>query len=156
MRPADVLLPTFDSTGPLAIDFTVVHPLRTSQPLADAGKVVAAAEQAKTAKYASLCNAAGLTFEPLGLSTWCGYGPRGLALINRVTKTLCSDSQGEAAVVKRSAIIQKIAFALMQQVAQQLLVLSPGSQSLRLPPGLPGLIPPQPSAKLLFASAVSA
>jgi hypothetical protein len=25
MRPADVLLPTFDSAGPLAIDFTVVH-----------------------------------------------------------------------------------------------------------------------------------
>ena len=86
--------------------------------------MVEAAEQVKIVKYASLCNAASITFEPLGLSTWCGYGPRGAALINRIT--LCSDSQGEAAVVKRSAIMQKLAFAVMQQVAQQLLVLSPG------------------------------
>ena len=59
-RPADVLFRTAESK-PLAVDVTVVHPLRPSRNIAAAANVTAAtqAESAKCTSQTSLCSSAG-------------------------------------------------------------------------------------------------
>ena len=56
-RPADVWLPSWDVSGPTAVDLTIVHPLQPGGDWNHADRVVEAAEQAKRTKYQAMCKA---------------------------------------------------------------------------------------------------
>ena len=85
LRPADILVRHFRSGQPLAIDTTVVHPLRTSSDLpaqgVQPGVFAAKAETAKVSKYAAACHQAGWLFLPFGVEATGGWGPKARRLI---------------------------------------------------------------------------
>ena len=67
-RPADVLLHTWKGAGPTAVDITVVHPLRPSEPRPSPDgvrKILLREEKAKLSKYKATCRAAGWGITPL-------------------------------------------------------------------------------------------
>ena len=78
LRPADILVRHFRSGQPLAIDTTVVHPLRTSSDATAQGMVVgqaaSKAESAKMSKYSAACHLAGWLFMPFGVEATGGSG----------------------------------------------------------------------------------
>ena len=63
-RPADVLLHGLGSDSPLAVDFSVVHPMQLYNDLAEVhpGKLAKAAEKRKTREQFAVCNKAGWGF----------------------------------------------------------------------------------------------
>ena len=95
-RPADIYLPSFAGSGPVAIDFTIRHPTIPSVPInpASASKVVERHEEAKKERYTAMCADAGCTFVPWGMSTWGGFGPEALKLLQRLTVHMVGDKSG--------------------------------------------------------------
>ena len=102
-RPADVLLHGLDSMSPLAVDFSVVHPLQVSQNLAEVypGKSAKAAGRKKTREPFAVCHKAGWQFCPFIVETQGTWGGQARHIMQRIfclwaLKIGCSKS--EAAV----------------------------------------------------------
>ncbi len=75
------------STGKLAVDVTVIHPLAPSQhhSLTLATSCIKAAENRKTALYETVCGNAGLSFSPCALNTFGALGVDAVALLRRIS-----------------------------------------------------------------------
>ena len=120
-HPADVWLPSWDVSGPTVVDLTIVHPLQPGGDRNHADRVVEVAEQAKRTKYQDMCDATGIQLVPMGMSTWSGYGPAAVAFMRRLLASLTSPVKPLAAARVKAEIRQRLSFALMEVVAQQLL-----------------------------------
>ena len=85
VRPVDILVSSFIGGKPLAIDTTVVHPLRTSVSISARGLTPGAnankAESLKCDKYSALCQQAGWLFMPFGVETTGGWGNKARRLL---------------------------------------------------------------------------
>ena len=69
-RPGDVLFHNWTGGKPLAVDLTVSHPLRPSEPRPTPDKVrkaMTVEEQLKNAKYTKQCASVGWSFRPLAI-----------------------------------------------------------------------------------------
>ena len=89
-RPADVLFHSSDSK-PLAVDVTIVHPLRLSGPQATRDVATATASDAESAKRRANsipCQTANWLCCPFGLETTGGMGPSASKLCNRLARAL--------------------------------------------------------------------
>ena len=89
-RPADVLLHSTDSK-PLAVDVTIVHPLRISGSQAtrdDATATASVAESAKKTANSASCRLADWSCCPFALETTGGLGPSASKLCNRVARAI--------------------------------------------------------------------
>ena len=120
-RPADVLLHGLDSSSPLAVDFTVVHPLLMSQNLAEVhpGKLTKMAERKKTREQFAKCHKAGWEFCPFIVETQGTWGGHARHLMQRIIclwalKKGCSKSE---AVVSCTG---PISTAVLRGVGRQL------------------------------------
>ena len=111
-RPADVLFRTAESR-PLAVDVTVVHPLRPSNNIAAEDSCAATqAEAAKCTAQAAMCQQAGWTFAPFGVETTGGLGPKASSLFKKVCRA-SSMRSGEpiAEVLGRNAALLSVVLA---------------------------------------------
>ena len=112
-RPADVLFRTAESR-PLAVDVTVVHPLRPSKKIAVADDCAAAseAETAKVASEVAECHRAGWGFVPFGMEVTGGFGPKATSLFKRICRSISMKSGDPVAeVLSRSATLLSVALA---------------------------------------------
>ena len=113
-RPADVLVHT-SAPKPLAVDVTVVHPLRPSNNSAtrDDGTFSAeAAEKAKSRANAEVCKEAGWVCQPFGVETTGGLGPKADALCRSLARSWSMGSGrpvGECAHAVRAALSTALA-----------------------------------------------
>ena len=74
-RPADLLLSRWDGNRDAAVDLTIRHNLLPTAQWDLNQSAVAQAEEAKLAKYKDTCNAASVTFIPVGVDTFGATGP---------------------------------------------------------------------------------
>ena len=127
-RPAEVLLHGFDSTSPLIVDSSGVHPLQMSQNLAEVypGKSAKAAGRKKTREQFAVCHKAGWQFCPFIVETQGTWGGHARHLVQRIIclwalKKGCS--KAEAAV----SCTGTISAAVLRGVGRQLERGFPGS-----------------------------
>jgi len=96
LRPADILVSSFRAGKPMAIDTTVVHPLRISSDASAHGVSVGSsacqAESRKVDKYLSACNHAGWLFMPFGVESTGGWGSKARRLIQVIASAQASRS----------------------------------------------------------------
>ena len=85
-RPADVLLHVPDQPAPLAVDVSLVHPLRPSLAEDAAGRAASQRELAKEQLYSSPCKAVGWGFRPCAVETTGAWGPSGRRLVRMLTR----------------------------------------------------------------------
>ena len=112
-RPADVLFRTAESR-PLAVDVTVVHPLRPSKNIAVEDNLTAAAdaESAKKVAQAARCLQAGWGFSPFAMESTGGFGPKATSLFKRICRSLSMRTGDPIAdVMSRSAALLSLALA---------------------------------------------
>ena len=102
-RPEDVLLHGLDSSSPLAVDFSVVHPLQMSQNPAEVhpGELAKMAERKNTREQFAMCHQSGWEFCPFIVETQGTWGGHARHLMQRIIclwslKNGCPES--EAAV----------------------------------------------------------
>ena len=104
-RPADVLMQS-DTDKRMAVDVTVIHPLRPSNNSADRGHPAKAAETAehnKMVMYASTCEAHGWSFRPFGIETTGAYGPSAVRTMRQLQRYLSMRSGQPLSVVAMHA-----------------------------------------------------
>ena len=80
---------------PLAVDLTVSHPLRPSEPRPTPEKVrkaMATEEQLKSAKYNHSCATVGWTFKPLAIHPFAGVTPEGAQFLHRLARQFAENS----------------------------------------------------------------
>ena len=122
-RPAHVALDSFDSRGPLAIDLVLHHPLApsASREVASMKPSLAEQEKRKIEESEELCHSNGWLFAPMGWHLWGGVGPNAVAFLKRIEKAVAGDLQGWARIQKLALLRQRLSFAVMRSVGEQLL-----------------------------------
>ena len=120
-RPADIALDGFDPR-PLAIDLTISHPLKPSQPRDQENlqRHLHRKEEAKITKYASLCATAGWVFQPLAFHSWGGTGPLTKTFLDRLVRRTVGDRTGFSRSVMIASFWQQIGTCLMKHIVNQL------------------------------------
>ena len=120
LRPADILVRHFRSGQPLAIDTTVVHPLRTSSDATAQGMTVgqaaSRAESSKMSKYSAACHLGGWLFMPFGLEATGGWGPKSRRLLQIIAAAQASRSGVPVAQAYR-AVALRVRAAVVCMVA---------------------------------------
>ena len=144
-RPADVLLTT-KGVHPVAVDFSVCHPLRPSHTITQECKpdvFADAVESAKIVKYEALCPQVGWSFIPFGIESAGGLGCRARKLLRQLT-TQISMTSGRQVPDVASEVSARVSTALAKGRALMLLAsLPPLSDS-----AAPLLVPCPPSHSL--------
>ena len=125
LRPADILLRAAD-TRPVAVDVTVVHPLRPSTSLAarEPAYTAAAAEKAKETMYGTQCRTAGWSFKPCGFETTGAWGPKATSLCKRLAKAL-SMRLGDPASATMTSVSIVVSTALAKGRGEMLVMCFP-------------------------------
>ena len=123
LRPADIMIPTGPMGRPLAIDVTVLHPLRTSQNItardAVPGSFCGPAEEAKVRKYGSACSQAGWGFVPFAMETTGGIGKPARGFL-RTLATSQAAREGVTFATAYSGITARLRAAVVASMATSL------------------------------------
>jgi len=130
-RPADVAVTGFDER-PLAIDQTITHPLKPSEPRDPdtVKKHLLSREERKTSKYIAATARAGWVFTPAAFHPWGGQGPSCSALLERVARKLATPLSGKDRAHCLDSFWQRLSTSLMKGVGDQLIL---ARQVLRAP-----------------------
>ena len=127
LRPADVLLRSLYNR-PIALDVTVVHPLRLSQQnVAMRGEpslTAMAAERAKIAESADLCAAKQWGFRPFGADCTGGLGPGARLIVRQLQRYLCMPT-GVPIAEMASYVGGAISSALAKGLGEMLVAATP-------------------------------
>ena len=120
-RPADVAVTGFDAR-PLAIDLTISHPLKPSEPRdpETVKRHLLSREERKTSKYIAATARAGWVFTPAAFHPWGGLGPSCSTLLEKVVRRFASPLSGRERGHFVDSFWQRLSSALMRGVAQQL------------------------------------
>ena len=120
LRPADLLLASFQAGVPTAVDLTVAHGWQASEQQSVSRErwrtFLRRKEQAKHAKYDAPCKRAGWGILAIALGTWGGLGPEGTRLTHRLAKRAAGWQEGELRGARQHELMQGIGLALMRQV----------------------------------------
>ena len=123
-RPADALFHTWRGGKPLAVDLTVVHPLRPSEPRPTPENMrglLNREEQAKVTKYQATCDAVGWSFAPLVLHPWGGTTTKGAALLHHLCRLYAEAAhEGMTKSERVERFWQSYTSCIMKSVANQL------------------------------------
>ena len=137
-RPADVLFHAWRGAGPLAVDVTVVHPLRPSEPRPTPDgvrRMLAREELAKCSKYQAACQQAGWQFRPLAFHPWGGCTPDGALFLHHLARLFGETSNHAPTKAERLQFFwQSLSCTLIRSVACQLRLTTFTGPS---PPSLP-------------------
>ena len=123
-RPADLLIHHWCNGGPLAVDITIVNPLRPSVDRPSPDKVRAfllEQERAKERKYLHVCEQAGWAFQPLVFTPWASSTSRGSIFLHRLSRLYAENTAALGPRSERVALFwQTLTSAIMGQIAMQL------------------------------------
>ena len=123
-RPGDVLFNHWTGGSPLAIDLTIVHPLRLSEtrPTPEAmRKSLDTQEAAKCKKYTTRCAAVGWAFQPLPFNTFGGTTAKGAQVLHRLSRLYADNTTSKHTRGERVALFwQGLQVTLLTQIAGQL------------------------------------
>ena len=121
-RPADVLVLDPSDPSPMAIDVSIVHPLRLSSLSAEVtpGSAAATRESGKLASAGQPCRVEGWRFVPVCAETTGSWGPGGQKCIRGLIRRL-SMRHGEPIAVTAGAVWRRLATAVAKGAAQMLL-----------------------------------
>ena len=90
LRPADILLRSFESGHNVALDLTICHGWQSSECGVQSRErwrsFLGRKERAKHVKYDAVCAHAGLGFRAMAFGTWGGQGPEGAQLLSRLVR----------------------------------------------------------------------
>jgi hypothetical protein len=123
LRPADLLLATWQDGKPTAVDITIAHGWQTAERLATRERwrtFLKRKETAKHAKYDIPCRNGGWSFATLAMGTWGGLGPESATLLTRMVKRTTSWDQGDIRSSRQAESYQLLALALFRQIVQML------------------------------------
>jgi hypothetical protein len=120
LRPADILLNSFQDGRPTALDITIAH----GWQVAEQGTVsrekwrafLRRKEAKKHGKYDVPCQGAGWGFTAMAFGTWGGLGPEGAKVLHRLVKRAASWQEGELRALRQRELLETISLALMRQV----------------------------------------
>jgi hypothetical protein len=118
LRPADLLLTAFEGGTDLAIDLTVVHPVRRDTTATRTALQIA--EDTKTRLYGKACRKEGWAFTVLGFTTWGGTSGKGSRLLHRLLRRAAADVPFPMRPCILDAYRNNLSVALMRQVWRQL------------------------------------
>ena len=125
LRPADILLRSWQGGKDTAVDVTIRHPLQASEAPWSAQKASAflkATEKAKEAKYKEVCQKEGWSFCPAAFDTWGGVGPQAKDVIHKLITRATGTLPPELKPLRTVELRQLISIALMRQVWRLLLL----------------------------------
>jgi hypothetical protein len=101
LRPADLLLHSWQLGGPTAVDITVAHgwSRAASESPNPPGRekwrsFLRQKEEAKHAKYDAACTAEGWSFQAFAVGTWVGLGPEGARFLAKMLKGVTAWQDG--------------------------------------------------------------
>ena len=120
LRPADILLTSFQNGAPTALDLTIVHGWQSSERFSVSRErwrtFLKKKELAKHSKYDAACKAAGWGFLAMSFGTWGGMGPEGARVLHRLAKRAASWQEGEIRSLRQHELLESVGLALMRQV----------------------------------------
>jgi hypothetical protein len=123
LRPADLLLATWQDGKPTAVDITIAHGWQAAERSSGRERwrtFLKRREQAKHAKYDVPCRNGGWSFATLAMGTWGGLGPESAKLHSRMIKRTTTWDQGDVRSTRQAESYQLLALALFRQVVQML------------------------------------
>jgi hypothetical protein len=123
LRPADLLLATWQDGKPTAVDITVAHGWQAAERLATRERwrtFLKRKEAAKHTKYDTPCRNGGWSFATLAMGTWGGLGPESAKLLTRIIKRTTSWDHGDVRSTRQAESYQLLALALFRQIVQML------------------------------------
>ena len=126
VRPGDILLRA-KGPRPVAIDVTVVHPMRPSGPPAlrnNPHTAAEAAEKLKTAKMQDECNRVGWVFKPFGLEVTGGMAPGAHQLFKQLIRQISMKTGLSPSDVARD-VLESISLALAKGRGEMLVFALP-------------------------------
>ena len=116
LRPADLLLSSWQSGKPMAVDITVSHSWQHWERLVVSREhwrsFLPRKEGAKRLKYDIPCQEAGWSFTPMAFGTWGGQGPEAAKLLQRAAAW----QEGDLRAGRQDVIRCAVGLALMRQV----------------------------------------
>ena len=119
LRPADLLLKTWQGGKDLAVDITISHPLQISQQPWTAAKAkgyLSTVEKKKMAKYGEACRLEGWDFTGAAFDTWGGVGPGAKQLLFKLLRRAVGGVPTELRALRAQEHKQHLSLALMRQV----------------------------------------
>jgi hypothetical protein len=120
LRPADILLTSFQNGAPTALDLTIAHGWQSSERFSVSRErwrtFLKKKELLKHAKYDAPCKAAGWGFMAMSFGTWGGMGPEGARVLHRLAKRAASWQEGELRSLRQHELLESVGLALMRQV----------------------------------------
>ena len=120
LRPADILLSSFQDGCPTALDLTVAHGWQSSERFSVTRErwrtFLKRKEALKHSKYDAPCKAAGWGFLAMSFGTWGGMGPEGARVLHRLAKRAASWQEGELRSLRQSELLENVGLALLRQV----------------------------------------
>lgn len=123
-RPGDVLFTHWSGGSPLAVDLTVIHPLRLSEarPTPEGvRRTLEAQETAKCRKYSTRCAAVGWAFHPLAFNTFGSTTSQGGQILHRLSRLYAENTTQRATKGERVALFwQTLQVSLFTQLSEQL------------------------------------
>jgi hypothetical protein len=119
LRPADLLLSTWQDGKPTALDVTVCHGWQQGEQNSGRERwrtFLKRKEEAKHSKYDIPCSKAGWSFTTVALGTWGGLGPESTKLLSRIVKRASSWQEGDLRTQKQAELYQTISLNLARQL----------------------------------------
>jgi hypothetical protein len=120
LRPAYILLSSYQDGCPTALDLTVAHGWQSSERFSVTRErwrtFLKRKEVLKHSKYDAPCKAAGWGFLAMSFGTWGGMGPEGARVLHRLAKRAASWQEGDLRSLRQSELLENVGLALMRQV----------------------------------------
>jgi hypothetical protein len=119
LRPADLLLSSWQDGKPTALDVTVCHGWQQGEQSSNRERwrtFLKRKEAAKHQKYDVPCSNSGWSFTTVALGTWGGLGPESAKLLSRIVKRASAWQEGELRTMKQSELYQSISLSLARQL----------------------------------------
>ena len=121
-READLLIPNWSGTQPLAIDLTIRHPRAPGLPFADPDGVLLGAEAEKRRHAQQRARSADCLFEPLVMHTWSGLSGKGSSrtFLHTLLGRIADNRPGMDKPAKLTEMYEALSCIIMAQVAAQI------------------------------------
>ena len=121
-READLLIPNWSGTRPMAIDITIRHPRALGQAFLDPDVILQNAEEEKRREAQQRATSADCLFEPLVMHTWSGLSGKGSskAFLHSLLNRIADNRPGADKQAKLHEMTQGLSCIVAAQVAEQI------------------------------------
>ena len=121
LRPADLMLRTFQDGKDTAVDLTISHGWQVAERSDSISRekwrsFLKRKEHAKQLKYSIPCADAGWEFLPMAFGTWGGLGPSCAKLLHRLVKRAAGWYEGTRKAARQDELRHTVGLALSRQV----------------------------------------